>query len=206
MSYLQNISALTSDNGGGVIELKVVRAADVLQIPTPVGDSVFGTITFKPGISGFNSWRATYNSAGMQARGQRTREGEKKENRLRILIPKDSPGIRQMLEQATEDEFIIIYTDGNGKQKLSGQLHAPMRFTFDHNTGSTAADGNFYEGTFFYEGPDNTFFYSGSAGTQPVGPANSIVNFNGSPLAVLSPGQTLNIVSDFGITSFFITS
>lgn len=206
VSYLQNINSLYSDNLGGLIDLKIIRKADVLSIPEPVGDTVYGTIAFKAGVTGFSIWKATYNSAGVESRGQRTREGEKKDTRLKVLLPKDAPGIRYMLEQATADEFILLFTDGNGKQKIAGLLHTPLRFSFDHRSGSSNADGNFYEGVFFYEGPDNTYFYSGSAGTPPIGPANSIVYFNDVAIGVLSPGQEFRIYSDFGFTEFYTTT
>ena len=205
MSYLLSIPAHKGDNLGSILSLKVIRKADVEAIPNPVGSTIYGTVTFKAGITGFNLWNATADTAAVEARGSETREGSKKNIVIKFSLPKDTPGLRQMLEQATADEFIVVYNDGSGQQKIAGHLHAPMRFTFSHNTGSRFADGNFYDCQFFFEGPDNTWFYSGSVGTPPTGPANSVVNFNGSPVAVLAPGQTLNITSDFGFTSFFLT-
>jgi len=206
VSYLQNINSLYSDNLGGLIDLKVISKRDVLSIPDPVNGQVYGVITFKPGVTGFNTWKATLDTPNLQSRGQQTREGEKKDTRLRVVIPKDQPAIRAMLELATQDEFILLYTDGSGQQKLVGQLHAPMRFSFDHNTGSRFADGNFYEGVFYYEGPDNTFFYNGTAGTPPVGAAPAVVRFNGAVIGLLQPGEEFNITSNYSLTEYFTVS
>ena len=206
VSYLQNISSLYNDNLGGLIDLKVVRKADVLSIPDPVNGVVYGNITFKPGITGFVVWAATLDTANMESRGGRTREGERKDNRLRVQIPKDNAALRFMLEQATKDEFILLYKDAAGNQKLAGLLHAPMRFTFDHSSGSSFADGNFFTGLFYFEGPDNTYFYNGTAGSPPVGPAPVVVYYNDAAIAVLTAGQELRLYSDFGFTNFFTTT
>lgn len=207
MGYLQNIEWLSGhDNLGGLIDLKVIRKSDVLSIPDPINGEVYGNITFKPGVTGFSTWKATLESPNLQSRGLQTREGEKKETRLRVVIPKDIRAIRAMLELATQDEFILLYTDGSGQQKLVGQLHAPMRFSFDHNTGTRFSDGNFYEGVFYYNGPDNTFFYSGTGGSSPVGAAPAIVRFNGSVIGLLQPGEELNITSDYSLTEYFTIS
>jgi hypothetical protein len=203
VSYLQNIASLTTDNGGGLIDLRIIRKADVLAIPEPVNGVVYGPITFKPGVTGFVVWKATLDTSSVESRGQTTREGEKKDTRLKVTLPKDSPALRTMLEQATADEFICLYTDGSGQQKVVGLLHAPLRFTYNHNTGARLADGNFYEGTFYCEGPDNTYFYSGTAGTPPTGPANVVWYHNDVAQAVITPGNELRTYSDFGFTEFF---
>jgi hypothetical protein len=206
VSYLQNIQSLTTDNLGGLITVKVIRKADVLSIPDPVRGVVYGNITFKPGVTGFVTWAATLETPSLESRGSKTREGERKDNRLRVQIPKDKPELRYMLEQATKDEFILLFTDGSGQQKLAGLLHTPFRFTFDHNTGSRFADGNFYTGLFYFEGPDNTYFYNGTAGLPPTGPASSVVYFNDAPIAILTAGQELRLYSDFGFTNFFTST
>jgi hypothetical protein len=204
VSYLTNVDPHTGDNLAGLIELRIIRAAEVSAIPAPVGGTVYGTITVLPG-TGFVRWYATLETPRISTQTNQNREGQTKRNSLPFIIPKDRPDLRTILERMTEDEFILLFRYPSGTQKLFGQKHAPVKFSFDHDSGAEFSNRNGYECRFFYNGPDNIFFYPGTVTPAPAGPAPAIVNLNGNFLAQLLPGQTLNIDSDFDFTDFQIT-
>lgn len=111
-----------------------------------------------------------------------------------------------MLELAEEDEFIVLFKYANGKRKLFGTLDRPVRFTFDHDAGSSFAAGNFNNCEFYFDGPSNIYFYDGNIEPAPPGANPALVRFNGAIIAALQPGESLNIESDFGFTNFYITA
>lgn len=206
MSYLSNIARFSgSGNIGGVLTIQVIRKEDVETIPEPNYGTVYGDITPKAGKA-FVTWRVTIESPRTKSDSRNSREGSTKGNRLNFLIPKDRPEIKAQLDQAEDDEFIILYTDANGKTKLFGLLDTPVKFEYNHDSGGSFADFNSYECTFYYDGPDNLFHYNGALPSPPVGTAPAIVRYNGAAIASLQPGETLNIISDFGFTDFYITS
>lgn len=206
MSYLNNIAAFNAaDNLGGLLEIKVARKADIESIQDPVGGVVYGDIVFLP-EKGFVTWAVTPDTPGADSNSRQSREGTSKGNRLKFSVPKDRADIRVMFEQATDDELIVLYKDANGKQKLFGLRHAPVKFRFNHSSGNSTSGKNGYEGEFYYEGPENMFEYSGAIATAPAGPAPAVVTFNGAVIAILAPGETLAITSDYSFTEYFVTS
>lgn len=206
MSYLTSIARLSqADNLGGILTIQVARKGDISLMPDPVDGVVFGDITFFPG-AGFITWDVTGESARASSQSRTSREGSSKGNRLPFVVPKDRPELRRMFEMAEEDELVAVYKYANGKQRIFGHLDAPVRFRFDHDSGEAHADLNHYRCEFYYDGPDNMFEYDGTIAAPPAGAAPAVVNFNGSAIATLQPGETLNINSDFGITDFYITS
>lgn len=206
MSYLSNISRFSgSSNLGGLLSIRVIRKDDVESIPDPVNGVIYGEITLKAGKE-FVTWVVTLESPRTKSESRSSREGASKGNRLNFLIPKDRPEIKTQLDQAEADEFILIYTDSNGKAKIFGSLDTPVRFQYNHDTGGSFADFNSYECNFYYDGPDNLFHYNGTLPAPPTGASPAIVLYNGSPIASLQPGEMLNIISDFGFTDFYITS
>ena len=201
MSYLNPITALSAqDNMGGLYQIKVCRKADIVSIPAPADGTIFGNATFKPG-AGFISFDVTLDTARMQRQDQLTREGNTRRNSLPFTLPKGRASIEGILKKMVDDEFIVLFFE-NGVQKMFGQLHAPVQFTYSHDTGRKVADLNAYECRFFYDGPDNVFFYSGTAGNPPVGAAPAVVRLNGTPVASLQGGQILDITSEYGIQYF----
>lgn len=206
MSYLQNIKRLSgTDNPGGLTQLQVIRKADVMAIPSPSGNTVYGSISFASG-QGVYTFDVTLDSPRIQTKQKTGREGNSKTKTLPFAIPKDQDAIRTMLLQMENDEFIVLFKDGTGRQKIFGLLHAPVLFSFNHDSGAKVADSNNYECQFYYTGPDNEFFYQGSISSAPSGPPPAVVKFNGAVIASLSPGDVLNISSDYSLSSYFVVS
>ncbi len=103
-----------------------------------------------------------------------------------------------MFDQAEDDEFIVFYTDSNGTGKLFGLLDSPVRFSINHDTGEGISDGNYYAAEFFFDGPDNRYFYSGEVPAAPPSTLISIVKFaTGEIIALLNPSDELIVSSDF---------
>lgn len=197
MSYLKNISRLSAaDNLGGVLTIQVARRADVQNIPDPVDGVVYGDIDFLPG-KGFVTWEVTLETASADSAGRTSREGSSRSNKLPFVVPKDRADLRAMLEAASEDEFIVLFTSANGVQKLFGLPYAPVQFRFSATSGAKVSDLNHYSCEFFYDGPENMFEYDGTVSMAPEGPAPALVYSNGELIASLSPGQVLNIDTDF---------
>lgn len=205
MSYLQTIARSRNDNTGGIITLQLVRAGDVVSIPDPVDGVIYGDIVFAAG-AGWISWDVTFESAQVSSTDRVTREGFATLNDLPFRIPRDIPGVRNMLNLAAEDEFIVLFHDTAGRAKIFGLPEAPVRLVFNHRGGQAIPDGNFYTPRFFYEGPDNINFYNGEVSTAPGAGSPAVVKFNGVAIASLQPGEVLNIESEFGFTQFFVTS
>lgn len=205
MGYLKAIKRLSQeDNTGGLIQLKVCRKADIVSIPAPVGGEIFGNIVLNDGAA-FLQWDVTLSTSRLQRPTTITTEGATKKPTLNFSIPKDRSDLIDMFNLMEEDEFIVLFTE-NGRQKIFGLLEKPVRFTANHDTGADIGDKNAYSCQFYYSGPNNIFYYSGTGGVAPAGPAPAIVKFNGEAIASLAPGETLNIDSDYSLADYFVTS
>jgi hypothetical protein len=205
VGYLQNITRLSqADNLAGLVQLQVIRKSDLTLIPAPVLGIVYGALTYAPG-GGFVTWDCKLETPRITTEEQGSNQGSSKRNVLRLTIPKDRSNLRYLFSLMMNDEFIIIFTE-NGKKKIFGQLHAPVRFTWNHDSGASFDQLNSYECQFYYTGPDNVFFYEGAISTAPAGPAPAVVSFNGTPIASLAPGETLNIISEYLFTEYFTTT
>lgn len=199
MNYLSAIGAFTGDNLGGLLDLQVARAADIDSIPAPVAGVIYGDIAFKPG-KGFYLWKATRGTPRFSGPGENTADGPLKKNAIDFILPKDQPVIRRMLELAEHDEFVVLFQDANGNQKLFGTLDLPAYFSFSQESGDASSSRNECQCRFFSEGPDNSFFYRGDIDVAPGGTAPAIVKrSDGTVLASLSPGQIFTITSPFSI-------
>jgi hypothetical protein len=205
VGYLKAIKRLSQeDNTGGLVQLKVCRKADIASIPSPVGAEIFGDITFV-GAAAFLSWDISISGTRIQNPTTQTIEGATKKNTLPFSVPKDRSDLRDMFRLMEEDEFIVLFTE-NGRQKIFGTLEKPVKFIASHDSGADIGDKNAIACQFYYNGPDNIFFYAGTGGVAPVGPAPAIVRFNGTPIASLAPGEILDIDSDYSLADYFVTS
>lgn len=204
MDYLKAVTRLNSeDNLSGIVSIQVARKDYIDFIPEPVDGVIYGDIVFKSGRS-WVIWDVILESPRVKTLDNTTREGHSKKNTLDLSIPKDRRDIRRMLTLAEKDEFIVLFRDGNGQQKIFGTLSNPVRFEYNHDSGASFSNLNAYNGRFYYSGPDNTYFYAGALSSPSAGPAPAIVRFNGNVIATLAPGEELDITSDFGFTDFFI--
>jgi hypothetical protein len=202
VGYIKPISRLSKeDNLGGLLQLKICRKDDITFIPAPTGRTVYDVITFKPGAA-FTPWDVTLETLRIQRQDNVTREGSSKRISLPFTIPKDRIDLSDMFDIMKDDEFIVVFVE-NGRQKLFGLLHAPVRFTYSHDSGANFGDLNAYNCRFYYDGPDNVYFYNGTVGSAPSGPPPSVVYFNGEPIASLAPGETLHIESDYSLSDYF---
>jgi hypothetical protein len=199
VSYITPIRRLTGDNLAGLLQLQVCRAADIVSIPEPVNNVVYGNIVFAAG-AGMAVWDVTLESPKIESRKSVTKEGTTTANTLPFSIPKDTAAIGDMLKRMEQDEFIVLFKYSNGDQKIFGLKHAPVRFSYDHDSGDSFSSKNAYDCRFFYQGPDNIFFYPGTGGVAPTGPAPVVVLLNGQPWFSANPGQTVNVQSDFDFT------
>lgn len=203
MGYVLPIARLSnSDNLAGLLEIQVCPKSLITAIPTPVNGTVYGNITFVSG-AGFAKWEATLERSRVSTLKERTADGYSAKNQVPFRIPKDRADLRNMFDLMERDEFIVIIKYPNGKQKIFGTLNRPVQFTYNHDSGESFDTKNEYECMFYFEGPDNIFFYDGSVGTAPAGPAPVVVKINGTVIAVLTPGQTINILTDYDYDDFF---
>lgn len=205
MGYLQNIARFSNaDNLAGLVQIQVIRKADLTGMPAPVLGIIYGALTYALG-AGFSTWQCKLETPRITTEETQTRDGSSKKNVLRLTIPKDRSDLRYLFSLMVQDEFVVLFKE-NGKTKIFGQLHAPVRFTWNHDSGASFDQLNAYECQFYYTGPDNIFFYEGAISVAPAGPAPAIVRFNGSPIASLQPGEILDITSDYALTDYFITA
>lgn len=203
MSYLQSIKRLNQeDNLGGINQIRVCRKSEVESIPDPVSRIVYGNIVLKAGAT-FVTFDVTLETARIQGNSNVTREGNSKRYSFPFVVAKAKPAVSEMFDVMQEDEFIVVFTE-NGRQKVFGLLHAPLRFSYSHDSGAQVADRNNYECRFYYDGPDNVYFYEGAL-AAPAGPAPALVKINGVVVASLAPGETANLVSDYTIDYIGIT-
>lgn len=205
MGYIQAIKRLNQeDNLGGLQQIKVCRKADITLIPDPSNGTIYGNITFAAG-GAFVQWDVSLETGQIQTQDVATKEGSSKRNSLAFTIPKGRSSLRNMFALMEKDEFIVIFME-NGKQRIFGQLHAPVLFSFSHESGRQVGDLNAFNCRFYYDGPDNVFDYDGTTGTPPTGPAPAVVKFNGITIASLQAGEQLDILSDYSFSEYFTTS
>lgn len=203
MGYLQNITRLKSeDNTAGIVSLQVARKSDFESIPDPVSGTIYNDIVFKAGRT-WVIWDVILETPRAKGQDNVTREGPSKKNSLEFTIPKDRDTIRQQLDLAHEDELIVLFKDSNGKQKIFGTLTAPARFEYSHDSGAQFSNLNGYSCRFYFDGPDNIYFYNGVLSAPAAGLAPAVVYFNGAAIASLAPGEELHISSDYSLSDFF---
>lgn len=197
MSYLQNIAAFHGDNLGSLLEIWVVSLVDVESLP-PLQDGVrYGDIVLKSGKY-FVTWEVTKDTPRSKAAGQSSFDGDSETDTLSFVIPKDQPGIRNMLNLAREDELLIVYKDANGQMKGFGSLEDPVRFKYNFDSGASISDRNAYTCEFYSEGLANTWFYDGTVAVAPPGALPALVKrSDGVILAQLAPGQSFVLTSGF---------
>lgn len=210
MTYLSNIKRLNlTGNLGGLVTLMVARKSSISNIPVPVNGIIYGDITFIDD-AGFVSWEVTTQSAGIGSRGELIREGLKNSKSLPFKLPKMRGDLFAQLELASQDEFIVLIKNANGKQFLFGSLEKPVLFEFDEDSGTNHSDLNHYSCRFNYIGPNNMFEYQGDIPVAPAGPAPAVVKIGPTPetaVAVrsLAPGEELIILTDYDYSIYFGT-
>ncbi len=198
MTYLKNISRTAGNiNLGGVIDLLVARKDEIESIPSPYAGVVSGQIVFKANSMGFVRWQVTQESVGIKSEDRTGREGSFKSNYIDFMIPRDRPDFRVMFDQSLEDEFIVVFRYSNSESKIFGSLQSPVRFSYSHDSGKSYAAGNFITGRFYYDGPDNIFFYDGTPTSVPGSTPPALVRINGEIIASLQPGDVIAIDTDF---------
>lgn len=206
MGYIIPITRLKAeDNLAGLLDIQVCRKAEISFIPAAVNGVVYGSILFVAG-GGFIAWQATLEKARMKTDSDRTRDGSSSKSQLPFSIPKDRTGLRDMFNRMENDEFIVLFKDGSGKQKIFGTLNSPVLFSYNHDSGDGFDSKNGFECLFYFDGPDNISGYEGSIAIAPAGPAPAVVNFNGVAIASLAPGEVLNITSNYSLAQYFVTS
>ena len=192
---------------GGIVELQLVRSDNVVTVPMAIDGVIYQSIEFVPG-SGFVSWATTSQSIGIRSRHVNGTEGGTKRVGLPFSLPKDTPGIAQQLERATDDEFIVLFRDANGVLKIFGTKEHPVNFKFDYNTGRANRDKNGYRCEFYYSGPNNVFFYEGDTPQSPVVVAPVRIEWDDgetiTTIVVAQPGDVIRINSRFAYTDFEI--
>lgn len=198
MSYLKSI-AWPGNNSGSLIELKIIPISDVEGEPRYKGDTLYGAYTLAAG-KGFVSWKVASQGIGIKTDSKTGQEGISKNTKLSFFIPKDRSGIRIMLDRAEMDKFIIHYKDGNGVSKIFGTRKRPVSFLYSRDSGTSFSGMNAYSCQFYYEGPNNDFFFNQTIAAPPGSVAPAIVRVNGVVVATLAPGESVNFDSDFDFT------
>jgi hypothetical protein len=197
VSYLKNISPFRGvSNLAGIYDIRVAIKSTILSMAEPIAGVVYGDIAFLEG-HGFYTWAVTIETPGTNSEAIISREGTARGNRIRFSIPKDRADLRHMFDLASDDEFIVLYKDNNGKQHVFGLPYAPVRFRSNHNSGTEHSNKNGYDCEFYYDGPENMFEYNGAVTVAPGSGAPALVRVNGVVIAQLSPGEILDIDSDF---------
>ncbi len=203
MSYLADISKITGQNMGGIVKLQVARASDIISIPDPVDSVVYGNITFLTG-RGFYTWHSTSQTIRLQSGDRDSKEGNYKSNRLPFVISKDRATIKDILDNALDDEFVVVYKDANGNEKIFGTLENPVRFNYSYDTNSSYSGRNGYSCEFQYEGPDNISFYDGTIPMAPAGDLPVLIRWNGQVIGQGFPGEIVDFDSEFPYDDFAI--
>lgn len=203
MNYLETIARLTESNMGGLVTLEVIKASHVVSLPDAVNGVIYGDIVLAEG-TGFVTWYGTDETLNIRSSIKEAVEGTVANNRLPFIISKDRPEIKYMLDNAREDEFIVKYTDANGQVKLFGTPESPLKFQYDHGSGAERSDKNGYECEFYYEGPNNIYFYEGNSPAPPSSSQLTIVKVNGVTKAS-GVGNVVNIITEFEPDDFEIS-
>lgn len=196
IDYLDVITRFTGENLGSLIKIRVCRTQDITAFPDPVNDIIYGDIQFLEG-KGWREWVVSSQSGRMKSTSDKSTEGTLRKNSLPFIIARDRAGIRRMLTLASEDEFIVQFTDSNGNEKIFGNLSQPVQFKYNRDTGGKFSALNYYDCEFYCDGPDNEFFYEGEIAIAPPGLAPALVRVNGIVVAILVPGEVVDFETDF---------
>lgn len=143
-----NISDEDSEgpNGGGQVELLVIRARHVENIPDPdpntttitsniafVADNVFAKWDFA-----IDTGVLKHNSSGEQGSQAVSYDVE-------VTVPKGRPEVDKIIEESLNGKFIVVVRDDNNYVRILGTKRRPMTFTHEYDSGTKFNDKNGYK-------------------------------------------------------------
>lgn len=158
MSNLADLSFDGGSNMGGLLHIQLVSVHEVEQIPYPIQGKIKAPIVLKDGAT-LRSWYITPQTGQMSNRQARGMEGTHRSKELGFFFPKIKGQNYEQLLMASEDAFVVIFSDLNGSRFLWGNTFFPVYLNFDADSGRVPGDRNGFSCKFFDEAPDNFFEY-----------------------------------------------
>jgi hypothetical protein len=202
MSYITPISTIQTDNGSGLLQLRIARAKDVETYPRIIGGKLVGDVVFRPG-TGFVPWEVIFSTSSFSHSGLDSMEGVSKEQRLPFTLA-SAKTQELLLDRMERDQFILYYLDGNLKPVIFGTPDRPVLFRYSHSTGNIRSGRNEYVCEFYSRAKENRAVYEGNI---PVFTPLLIIrsgDINGEIIAQLGEGDTINLDADFAFTEIML--
>ena len=202
MSYVTPISTIQTDNGSGILQLRIARARDIQSFPRIIGGKLIGDIVFKPG-TGFVPWEVIFSTSSFSNSSLDSMEGVSKDQRLPFTLA-SAKTQELLLDRMERDQFILYYLDGNLKPVVFGTPERPVLFRYSHSTGNIRSGRNEYSCEFFSRAKENRAIYQGVI--APFVQKLLIVSgdINGEVIAELGEGEVFNLDGDFAFTEIML--
>lgn len=147
--------------------------------------------------------KATKYSLDFSSPAKERRGGTLYEPRLTGLISRWTPELGEVLKTMSGNRYILIYKDKNGYLNQVGTIEQGLTFEFTNATGDTPSSKNGVRFTFSGTVRQDTLFFNREIVTGTPGGGNIpnaphvTIKINGTIVALMPPGSTYEISSDF---------
>lgn len=189
-------------NRAGLREFWYIAESDIASVPVARDNMIPGAVVLKPGKVWY-SFYVTKFSLDFDERLRETKHGDRYDQKLEGVVPKDSPELAKALSQI-RGKIAIVYKDLNGFYKLIRNTTFTSRLATGRRPGSGT---NGVDISFEARNVEPAYFYNGVVGTGTPGPAPEptgdpvkVIRGTGDLVSLLAPaGSTLRIISDFSV-------
>lgn len=160
-----NIKRHTGINLGGANSVVWLYKEDIASI-TFNESTLYASVTTKAG----KAWNSLYGSPEtiqLESESQDTPSGMKYIYKLKILVPKDRPGVEAELFRMSGRHLVVMLTDKNSITRLIGTMEVPMKLSGKLLKPPAMEGFNGYELLFSGEFSKPAGFVPGSSGGIP---------------------------------------
>lgn len=126
------------DNIGSLSAIRLVRVSDIVSFVVQLGGVQLE-------YSAFEGMYATTDTARFREAGKLTNDGAQNNAQITWVTPKDRPELRNYLNDNAEEEYIVLYTDGNGERWVMGTDEEPAQKAETQTTGRGTTQRNQYD-------------------------------------------------------------
>ncbi len=156
---MNDILPLNSENISGLLTLYFVPVSHVATVPVPWQCEVSTAITLQPGKRLF-SLAFTRETSGFKSDKETTAAGAVYKTAITGVTPMLKLETTQILTEMSEDLFILIVKDANGKRRLVGNLDEGMRMDYSEDSKQRHGDRAEYTIKFYRDLTEPVPFYT----------------------------------------------
>lgn len=141
---MNDINKPCEDNLGGIFLIKVIPIQEVQSLLMPVKSAILEPLVTKP-LGRWYDIYATIETVKFEEEPIESEQGDHYRAKIIGKVPKDRASVIETINQMTNKQFIIDYTDNNGVRKIVGTLTEPLLFKCNFTTGDKVATKNGYD-------------------------------------------------------------